>query len=260
MIFDTSPFRPKPGFALLAEKSGAPVLPVSIYCSGEPLRWRSRVTVRFGTPIPAEELLGGQTGRAAQRYASARLSAEIQRIAGGRPLKITVAKTAGFCFGVNRAVETVNRLLGEGERVWTLGPIIHNPQTLADLAARGVRIAQEPREAKGGVLVIRSHGVARSVLEEAERCGARVVDATCPFVAKIHGLVQRASREGRFVLIAGDAAHPEVQGIVGHCDGPCHVFSGAEDLEKFSLENKNLQNQPVCRRLSDDFFPFGVEK
>ena len=77
VIFDTSPFRPKPGFALLAEKSGAPVLPVSIYCSGEPLRWRSRVTVRFGTPIPAEELLGGQTGRAALRCASARLSAEI---------------------------------------------------------------------------------------------------------------------------------------------------------------------------------------
>ena len=169
-----------------------------------------------------------------------------QRIVGGRPLKITVAKTAGFCFGVNRAVETVNRLLGEGERVWTLGPIIHNPQTLADLAARGVRIAQEPREAKGGVLVIRSHGVARAVLEEADRCGARVVDATCPFVAKIHSLVQRASREGRFVLIAGDAAHPEVQGIVGHCDGPYHVFSGAANLEKFSLENRNLQNQPVA--------------
>ena len=161
-------------------------------------------------------------------------------------MKITVAKTAGFCFGVNRAVETVNRLLGEGERVWTLGPIIHNPQTLADLAARGVRIAQEPREAKGGVLVIRSHGVARAVLEEADRCGARVVDATCPFVAKIHSLVQRASREGRFVLIAGDAAHPEVQGIVGHCDGPYHVFSGAANLEKFSLENRNLQNQPVA--------------
>ena len=77
VIFDTSPFRPKPGFALLAEKSGAPVLPVSIYCSGEPLRWRSRVTVRFGTPIPAQELLGGETGRAALRCASARLSAEI---------------------------------------------------------------------------------------------------------------------------------------------------------------------------------------
>ena len=80
-------------------------------------------------------------------------------------MKITVAKTAGFCFGVNRAVETVNRLLDEGERVWTLGPIIHNPQTLSSLEARGVRIAKEPSEAQGGVLVIRSHGVARAVLE-----------------------------------------------------------------------------------------------
>lgn len=108
-------------------------------------------------------------------------------------MKITVAKTAGFCFGVNRAVETVNRLLDEGERVWTLGPIIHNPQTLASLEARGVRIAKEPSEAREGVLVIRSHGVARAVLEEAERCGVRCVDATCPFVSKIHRIVQQAS-------------------------------------------------------------------
>lgn len=161
-------------------------------------------------------------------------------------MKITVAKTAGFCFGVNRAVETVNRLLDEGETVWTLGPIIHNPQTLDSLAARGVRIAETPAEARGGVLVIRSHGVARSVLEEAERAGVRTVDATCPFVAKIHRLVQEASREGRFVLIAGDEKHPEVRGIVGHCEGDCFVFSGAEELDSFSQKRKDLHGCPIC--------------
>ncbi len=161
-------------------------------------------------------------------------------------MNITVAKTAGFCFGVNRAVETVNRLLDEGESVWTLGPIIHNPQTLEDLASRGVRIAREPGEAAGGVLVIRSHGVSRAVLEEAQRCGVRVVDATCPFVAKIHRIVQQASREGRFVLIAGDREHPEVQGIVGHCEGECFVFSDAGELENFSKNRGDLCENPVC--------------
>ena len=131
-------------------------------------------------------------------------------------MKITVAKTAGFCFGVNRAVQTVHRLLEEGEQVWTLGPIIHNPQTLRELEARGVRVAHSPAEAQGGVLVIRSHGVPAAVMEEARRLGLRVVDATCPFVAKIHRLAEEASREGRFVLIAGDKNHPEVQGIVCH--------------------------------------------
>ena len=92
-------------------------------------------------------------------------------------MKITVAKTAGFCFGVNRAVQTVHRLLEEGEQVWTLGPIIHNPQTLRELEARGVRVAHSPAEAQGGVLVIRSHGVPAAVMEEARRLGLRVVDA-----------------------------------------------------------------------------------
>ena len=112
-------------------------------------------------------------------------------------MKITVAKTAGFGVGVNRAVETVNRLRDEGERVWTLGPIIHNPQTLASLEARGVRIANEPSEAREGVLVIRSHGVARAVLEEAERCGVRCVDA----VSYTHLDVYK--RQWRFSIVTG---------------------------------------------------------
>lgn len=160
-------------------------------------------------------------------------------------MKITVAKTAGFCFGVNRAVQTVHRLLEEGEQVWTLGPIIHNPQTLRELEARGVRVAHSPAEAQGGVLVIRSHGVPAAVMEEARRLGLRVVDATCPFVAKIHRLAEEASREGRFVLIAGDKNHPEIQGIVGHCTGPCCVFANGAELENFSVSHPDLCKKPV---------------
>ena len=101
--------------------------------------------------------------------------------------KITVAKTAGFCFGVNRAIEIVNRLLDQGKRVYTLGPIIHNPQMVASLEQRGVTIVSEPAQVQpGGILVIRSHGVPLSVLQEIVKLGIEYADATCPFVGKIH--------------------------------------------------------------------------
>lgn len=148
------------------------------------------------------------------------------------PVTIQLAKSAGFCFGVNKAVSTVYRLLDEGRRVCTLGPIIHNPQVVEDLAARGVTIVSSPQEVpQGAVLVIRSHGVAAAVYEEAQRAGCKLVDATCPFVTKIHRIVREQSEQGAVILIAGDANHPEVQGIRGHCTGPSFVFSTPEELE-----------------------------
>ena len=101
-------------------------------------------------------------------------------------MKITLAETAGFCFGVNRAVNMVYDLLQNGEKVCTLGPIIHNPQLVNELAEKGGRIVESPKEVnRGETLVIRSHGVAKSVLQEAEDLNIKVADATCPFVAKI---------------------------------------------------------------------------
>lgn len=159
---------------------------------------------------------------------------------------VTLATTAGFCFGVNRAVEMVRRLLDEGKRVCTLGPIIHNPQLVEELAARGVRIVEEPEEALfGETLVIRSHGVERAVYDRAAALGVQVADATCPYVAKIHRIVREASAAGRTVLIAGDAAHQEVLGIRGHCQGPSYVFQTPEELERLADERPELAEKPV---------------
>ncbi|MBO5252881.1 MAG: bifunctional 4-hydroxy-3-methylbut-2-enyl diphosphate reductase/30S ribosomal protein S1, partial [Clostridia bacterium] len=146
---------------------------------------------------------------------------------------IRVAETAGFCFGVNRAVETVYQLLDNGERVCTLGPIIHNPQLVESLEKRGVRIIEKPLEAQTGeTVLVRSHGVPPQVLEELDRLGIRYVNATCPFVQKIHKIVREGSAEGKLVMIAGDKSHPEIEGVLGSCSGPYETFMSAAELEK----------------------------
>ena len=160
---------------------------------------------------------------------------------------IRIAKTAGFCFGVNRAVETVLKLTAEGKKVCTLGPIIHNNQLVDELKQKGVRIINEPSEAKSDeVLVIRSHGVPEATEQEAREFCQSVTDATCPFVSKIHNIVSTAAKEGREVLIAGDENHSEVIGIRGHCSGKTYVFSSEEQLEKL-LEKIKLdgENPPI---------------
>ena len=145
--------------------------------------------------------------------------------------EIILAETAGFCFGVDRAVQTVQELLKEGKKVATLGPIIHNPQLVVELQAKGARIVDEPEQVKDDeVLVIRSHGVAKEVIERAEKTGVAVSDATCPFVSKIHKIVSLAGDDGRTVLIAGDKEHKEVVGIVGHAKGKVLVFDSEETL------------------------------
>lgn len=161
-------------------------------------------------------------------------------------MKITLAKTAGFCFGVNRAVQSVYDLLGRGERVCTLGPIIHNPQLVEELKQRGVRIVESPEEInEGETLVIRSHGVEKSVTDRAKEMNIKTEDATCPFVAKIHSIVAEKGREGCVTLIAGDASHQEVKGIVGHSTGEVYVFSDEEELERLLSENENFAEKSV---------------
>lgn len=160
-------------------------------------------------------------------------------------MKILVAKSAGFCFGVNRAVKMVYDLVESGKKVYTLGPIIHNPQTLAELEARGVKIVSSPDEVpKDGTVVIRSHGIPRDVFERIQELGLDYADATCPFVEKIHNIVSNAN--GGTVLIAGDATHPEVQGIIGHCTGKCYVFKNAEELKNIHID-KNIPISVVAQ-------------
>lgn len=161
-------------------------------------------------------------------------------------MKITVAESAGFCFGVTRAMELVNILLDKGEKVCTLGPIIHNPQVLADLKQRGVLIVESPEDVpEGYTLVVRSHGVSQAVWDKITEQKIHSVDATCPFVKKIHNFVYKASKEGKTILIAGDASHPEVQGICGYCED-YFTFKNAEELLKITKENPSLKEKPVC--------------
>ena len=162
-------------------------------------------------------------------------------------MRVEVAQTAGFCFGVDRAVSTVYRLLEEGKKAATLGPIIHNPQVTGDLAARGVRVVSRPEETPPGyTLVIRSHGVPREVEEKARALGLSYVDATCPFVKKIHNLAERAGEQGQVFLLAGDKNHPEVQGIVGHCKGENFVIKSSEELVELLKNHPELEKKPLA--------------
>ncbi len=160
-------------------------------------------------------------------------------------MQITVAESAGFCFGVNRAVQMVYSALERGEQVATLGPIIHNRDVVEDMVKRGARIIDDVSELRDGEhVVIRSHGVGRKVYEEIARRGNPVIDATCPFVTRIHKIVAEKTAEGYFILIAGDESHPEVQGIVGHCDENYFVFKDENVLNAFFQKNeKNFQKR-----------------
>ena len=161
-------------------------------------------------------------------------------------MRLTLAKTAGFCFGVNRAVDLVYSMLDEGKTVCTLGPLIHNPQVIEDLEKRGTRIIDAPGQARTDeTLVVRAHGVTAAVEAEIENMGIDFCNATCPFVKKIHRIVSEKPDENSVVLIAGDSSHPEVQGIVGHCKTEAIVFSCCEELEKIAAERQNLAQKSV---------------
>ena len=151
-------------------------------------------------------------------------------------MQIKLAKTAGFCFGVNRAVDRLYQMVRSGEKVCTLGPIIHNPQVIDDLRSKGVIIANSideiPEKTK---LVLRTHGVEKQVIDELKARGYEYWDAACPFVKKIHKIVTDNSDENSIVLIAGDANHPEVQGIKSYCKGEVIVFKNLEELEKAEI-------------------------
>lgn len=160
--------------------------------------------------------------------------------------KIKLAKTAGFCFGVSRAVELVERLLKEGNPVATLGPIIHNPQMVKRLADMGCRTLNDPTECRPEEkLVIRSHGVPLSVYDTLRALGLQYEDATCPFVSKIHRIVAQAGRENQIVLIAGNPEHPEVNGIKGHCTGEAYVFETPNDLDSLLRNLGKKVNDPM---------------
>ena len=161
-------------------------------------------------------------------------------------MSVTLAKSAGFCFGVNRAVETVEREAGEGKAVVTLGPIIHNRHVVARFEEMGVRVIENPEDApEGATVIIRSHGVGKATYEALATRGVRVVDATCPFVERIHKIVSQAEGEGRLPVIIGTPSHPEVVGIAGWCRD-CRVFPGLRELEEWALSGEISPDLPIC--------------
>jgi len=162
-------------------------------------------------------------------------------------MKVTVAKTAGFCFGVKRAVETVYEQLNTHPDVpiYTWGPIIHNEEVLADLEKRGVKTIDSLDEIgvlPKGIIIVRAHGVSREIFERLEQSGMSVIDATCPFVKKIHRIVEKKSGEDNQMVVVGSGDHPEVQGIVGWSKTPAKVIESVEEAGKYYPE----AGKPVC--------------
>lgn len=154
-------------------------------------------------------------------------------------MKITVAKSAGFCFGVQRAVDSVYKELEENSgKIYTFGPIIHNEQVVEDLNKKGIEVidtVEQLKEIKEGTVVIRSHGVAKEIYDILEQQKLKMVDATCPFVKKIHNIVLDESNNGKTIIIIGNDNHPEVEGIKGWVNGEVIVINKEEQIEKLSL-------------------------
>lgn len=156
--------------------------------------------------------------------------------------EIKLAKTAGFCFGVDRAVNLVYGLVEQNEKCCTLGPIIHNQQLVDDLNSKGVLTIDNPSECpKDYKIVVRTHGVEKSVIDEIENAGIEYINATCPFVLKIHNIV-KAEPKDTVTLIAGDENHPEVMGIRSFCVGETYVFKNDAELENL-VKNHNLSKK-----------------
>ena len=158
--------------------------------------------------------------------------------------EVILAKSAGFCFGVQRAMDTVYAE-ADKKNVYTYGPIIHNTEVVNELESKGVKavndISEIPEPEKSTV-IIRSHGVSKAVYESIKNSGAKIVDATCPFVLKIHKIVKDASAEGDQIVIIGNEKHPEVEGIMGWSETPVHVVDTVEKAERLKLDkSKNVR-------------------
>lgn len=160
-------------------------------------------------------------------------------------MEIRTAESAGFCFGVERAVNRVYEEIKGNDEVYTYGPIIHNNEVVQDLNENGVTVLDDIKEFQddmSGTVVIRSHGIGQEVQEALESKGLNVVDATCPYVKKIHRIVNKESRDGRIIIIIGSEKHPEVQGIKGWCQNDVYIIEDKEEAEKLCLP----ENTRIC--------------
>lgn len=163
-------------------------------------------------------------------------------------MQVELAKSAGFCFGVQRAVDTVYKQIEENavEKIYTYGPIIHNEEVIKDMEKKGVEVIlseEELKQIKSGIVIIRSHGVPKRICDLLDENKVRYVDATCPFVKKIHRIVEEKSRDGYHIVIIGNREHPEVMGIEGWAQGPATIIQTEEEARAFELVPAN---EKVC--------------
>lgn len=154
-------------------------------------------------------------------------------------LSITVAKTAGFCFGVDRAVNMVYDSIGKYSRIVTLGPVIHNPQVVADLESKGVKVISDVTESSPlDTVIIRAHGIPKSDYDYMDEHGISYIDTTCPFVKKIHNIVKKHHDAGDDIIIAGDKTHPEVIGINGWCQNTAKIVASPDEIPDINKDKK----------------------
>ncbi len=155
-------------------------------------------------------------------------------------MEVVVAEHAGFCFGVTKAVDTVyEQISNKKQNIYTFGPIIHNEIVVSDLESKGVKVIEDVDGLKGvteGIVIIRSHGVTKEVHAALEKTGLEIIDATCPFVKRIHRIVEEESLKGKSIIVVGSKSHPEVEGIVSYANGPVYVVESPEMAEKFSAD------------------------
>ena len=162
-------------------------------------------------------------------------------------MKVLLAKTAGFCFGVKRAVDTVYQQVEKNKdrKIYTFGPIIHNDEVIKDMQAKGVTVLEGEEDlpkAKNGIVIIRSHGVTKRICDRMNELGIQYVDATCPFVKKIHKIAMEKAEEGAFLVVIGNPVHPEVEGIMGWAGEDAAVISTAEEAEHLTVP----EDRKIC--------------
>ena len=160
-------------------------------------------------------------------------------------MEVLLAKSAGFCFGVKRAVEKVYEQIQKEQKIYTYGPIIHNEEVVKDLEKHGVQVIEGEdalKELKEGAVVIRSHGVPKRIYELIEKNGLDCIDATCPFVKRIHNIVEKESSEGKKIVIIGNPGHPEVEGIMGWSQTPAEVIESRQEAESLVVD----EQAPLC--------------
>lgn len=162
-------------------------------------------------------------------------------------MEVILAKKAGFCFGVQKAIDMVyDEANSSNNNIYTYGPIIHNEEVVSDLESKGVKAInfdeKELNDLSDCTVVIRSHGVGKNIYDSLEQKNCDVVDATCPFVKKIHNIVKEESEKGKTIIIVGSEYHPEVEGIKGWVNGDAFIVDNEEDARGIDLDS----NTPVC--------------